>query len=228
MTPLEVAKANLGVKETPPFSNNTKFNTWYYGREVQGSEYPWCMAFVQYCFNESGNALPYKTASCGSLYWWYHSHNRKRIVYDRDTFCGMPKLKPNDIIIFDWKDTKATTDHTGIFEKYEGKYIVTIEGNTSGDNWSDGGCVCRCTRVTDNVRYVIRPFDEEDYMTGEEIYIKLCDYLSKQPLPSWAIKEYQEAINLGITDGNNPMMITPRHQTAIMALRAVKSLDKED
>ena len=40
---LEVAVRQLNVREDPPESNNVRYNTWYYGREVHGKAYPWCM-----------------------------------------------------------------------------------------------------------------------------------------------------------------------------------------
>ena len=33
---LEVAVRQLNVREDPPGSNNVRYNTWYYGREVSG------------------------------------------------------------------------------------------------------------------------------------------------------------------------------------------------
>ena len=44
------ALAEVGVKESPKNSNRVKYNTWFYGKEVKGSAYPWCMAFVEWCF----------------------------------------------------------------------------------------------------------------------------------------------------------------------------------
>ena len=44
------ALAEVGVKESPKNSNKVKYNTWFYGKEVKGSAYPWCMTFVQWCF----------------------------------------------------------------------------------------------------------------------------------------------------------------------------------
>ncbi len=61
----------------------------------------------------------------------------------------------------------------------------------------------------------------EDTMTGEEIYNELQNYLAKQPLPTWAKEELEEAKALGITDGKNPMQLIPRYQAAIMAKRAI-------
>lgn len=62
---------------------------------------------------------------------------------------------------------------------------------------------------------------EED-MTGKEIYEKLAEYLAGQSLPRWAEEEYRAAIDAGITDGTDPMILVPRYQAALMALRARK------
>ena len=51
-----------------------------------------------------------------------------------------------------------------------------------------------------------RPFEEEeDTMTGKEIYEALQEYTAKLPLPDWARAELEEAAAMGITDGENPM-----------------------
>ena len=69
-----------------------------------------------------------------------------------------------------------------------------------------------------------RPFEEEeDTMTGKEIYEALQEYTAKLPLPDWARAELEEAKRLGITDGENPMQMVPRYQAAIMAKRAVEA-----
>lgn len=61
-------------------------------------------------------------------------------------------------------------------------------------------------------------------MTTEEFTKKFEEMqadLSKEPIPDWAKKEWQEAIDIGITDGTRPMQMIPRVQAAIMAKRAV-------
>lgn len=47
---IEIAKAQIGVKESPANSNNVKYNTWFYGKAVSGSAYAWCVVFVLWCF----------------------------------------------------------------------------------------------------------------------------------------------------------------------------------
>ena len=66
-------------------------------------------------------------------------------------------------------------------------------------------------------------------MTPEQAYkirAKADEHAKTLPLPtSWdAAGELGEAKALGITDGSNPMIATPRYQTAIMVKRAVKAV----
>lgn len=44
------AYSQLGIKENPKNSNHVKYNTWYYGKEVKGDAYPWCMTYVEWDF----------------------------------------------------------------------------------------------------------------------------------------------------------------------------------
>lgn len=147
---LDVARAEIGVKESPANSNNVKYNTWYYGRSVSGSAYPWCMAFVQWCFDRAGMRLPCKTASCSALLNWY-KQNLPASVKTSAPHAG-------DIVIYNF-------GHTGIVESVSGNTITAIEGNTSpgtSGSQSNGGMVCRRTRQTYTVTAYIRPsYDKE-------------------------------------------------------------------
>ena len=65
--------------------------------------------------------------------------------------------------------------------------------------------------------------EQEETMTGKEIYDALNAYTATVPVPDWAKKELEEAKAVGITDGTNPMQLIPKYQAAIMALRAKKA-----
>ena len=67
---------------------------------------------------------------------------------------------------------------------------------------------------------------EDDDMTGKEIHDKLNEYYAAQPLPDWAKEPLAEAVEMGITDGTNPMQLIPRYQAAIMAKRAAENASK--
>ena len=161
---LSIANSQIGVTEWPANSNKVVYNTWFYGRQVSGADYPWCMAFVQWCFNQNGTPLPFKTASCSALLNWYKKNKPKQVV---------TKPEPGDIIIYNF-------GHTGILEKVVGVNIVAIEGNTSSTNsgsQSNGGGVFRRTRSKNTVTGYIRPIvkEEEKPMTGKEIIAALTD-----------------------------------------------------
>ena len=150
---LAIAAGELGTKESPPNSNRVKYNTWYYGREVSGSAYPWCMAFVQWVFHQAGISLPLKTASCGALM----NAAKKSGQWVTKNYL------PGDVVIYDFPGG-AATDHIGIIEKVAASGVVAIEGNTSqAGSQSNGGMVCRKTRPYSQIVGAVRPnYQKED------------------------------------------------------------------
>nr|WP_325212448.1 CHAP domain-containing protein [uncultured Oscillibacter sp.] len=218
---LNVARGELGTKETPANSNRVKYNTWYYGREVSGAAYPWCMAFVQWCFHRAGVPLPVRTASCGALMSAAKKAGQ-RVTKD---------YRPGDVVIYDFPGG-AATDHCGIVEKVTLTGVVAIEGNTSqAGSQSNGGMVCRKTRPYSQIVGAARPnYKEEDDMdvsklTDAEVLAlgkRLQAVMGKQPVSSALAKELQEAKEKGITDGTSPGAFCTRAQAAVMTLRAAK------
>lgn len=79
------------------------------------------------------------------------------------------------------------------------------------------------TLKADNAKKVEK---EEETMTDKEIYEALQRYTNTLTLPNWAKEELQEAKDMGITDGSNPMGLIPRYQAAIMAKRVLKKKDE--
>lgn len=223
---LSVAGAEIGTTEYPAGSNRVKYNAWYYGREVSGAAYPWCMAFVQWTFDHAGHTLPYKTASCSALLSWYKANKPE---------CVADKPVRGAIVIYD--------GHTGIVdEPLDDGTMWTVEGNTSDSSRridANGGGVFRNLRRQSAAVAFIIPYEteEEENMTGEEILekipadkllAKIQEYLKAQPLPEWAKSDpaYQRALAHGTTDGSTPLGLAPRYQVAIMAERAAEAARK--
>ena len=150
---LDIARGELGTAESPANSNRVKYNTWYYGREVSGAAYPWCMVFVQWCFDQAGVPLPVKTASCGAM----------RSAAQKAGQWVTGDYRPGDVVIYDFPGG-AATDHTGIVEKVTASGVAAIEGNTSqSGSQSNGGQVCRKTRPAGQIVGAVRPrFEEEE------------------------------------------------------------------
>ena len=218
---LDIARTELGTKESPASSNRVKYNTWYYGREVSGSAYPWCMAFVQWVFAQAGVPLPIKTASCGAL---MNAAKKSGQWVTKD-------YRPGDVVIYDFPGG-AATDHTGIIESVTASGVVAIEGNTSqAGSQSNGGQVCRKDRKYNMIVGAVRPrFEEEEDMKIEDLTDaqvlqlgkRIQAVMGRQPVSPALAAELQEAKAKGITDGNNPGAFCTRAQAAVMTLRATK------
>jgi len=145
MTALDLAVEDIGITERPANSNNVKYNTWYYGKPVSGSAYPWCMTAVQYWYNAAGTTLPYKTASCTALLNWYRVN---------DPGCLVKTPKANDIGIMCFG---AGRYHVGIVRSVGKTAVFTVEGNTSITNDDNGGAVMERTRAMSLFVAFIRP-----------------------------------------------------------------------
>lgn len=174
---LKLVRNEIGTTEYPSNSNKVKYNEWFYGKPVSGSNYPWCMAFVQWCFHQAGLDIPYKTAGCGALYDWYKSHEASRIVRDP---------KPGDIVIF---SLKKVHDHTGIVERVSGDNVYTIEGNTSSDNrgsQDNGGCVASKTRSRSKVFAFIRAVDFDALEQSLKNAASISGDIGNDPEALWA------------------------------------------
>lgn len=181
---LKIAAGQVGVRESPPGSNNVRYNTWYYGREVMGSGYPWCMVYVQWVFNQAGVKLPKRTASCGDL-----------MRSAQAAGCWVTKdFRPGDVPIFDFPGG-AATDHCGILESVSGSTAFCFEGNTGTGNDADGGQVQRRERSLAHIVGAVRPvYDkEEDDMPR---------YNTVQECPEWARKTIQKLVDKGYLNGD--------------------------
>lgn len=134
---VEIAEKEIGVKENPPDSNNVKYNSWFFNKEVSGKSFAWCGAFVSWCFAQSGlplGIIDYRKGFAGCNYAVKNIHKWGRIV-------TVPK--EGDVVFYDW-DGNGVFDHTGIFVKDLGKgFFEAIEGNTAFKNDSNGGEVMR-------------------------------------------------------------------------------------
>lgn len=134
----------VGVSENPANSNNVKYNTWYYGKEVSGSAYPWCAVFISWLFRNNVDLCP-KTASCLTMLEWFEKRNQ--IVTNPE---------PGDIVFMKFSTNNRRTNHIGIVIGTKDNMIFTIEGNTSNSSQDNGGKVMKRTR-TKNIVAFARP-----------------------------------------------------------------------
>ena len=145
---LAIAAWQVGVLESPAGSNKVKYNTAFYGREVSGRAYPWCMAFIWWVFREAGFNL-YKTASCSAFVRRYKAFSPGQVVTGG--------YRPGDIVFFDFSGSRKKTEHVGLVVSFSGGTVITIEGNTSVGSDANGGAVMRRTRKAGLITCGVRP-----------------------------------------------------------------------
>lgn len=124
---VEVARSQVGYKESPAGSNKTKYGQWY-GMDGQ----PWCDIFVAWCAQQA-NALGIvgKFAYTPSHAAWFKARGE---WLDREE-----KPQPGDVVFF---SNATRICHVGIVTARNGTVSVsTIEGNTSAGSNANGGQV---------------------------------------------------------------------------------------
>lgn len=158
---INIARLELGVTEEPKGSNRVKYNTAYYGREVSGKDFPWCVTLQWWIFQMAGERMAFfgggKTASCRTLLRWYREQG---LTADKQA------IQVGDILIQNFsgkkRDGELDTEHCGLVVE-KGPLAGTwycVEGNTSpGEEGSqdNGGCVALKLRSVKNVVGVCRP-----------------------------------------------------------------------
>jgi hypothetical protein len=188
---LEIARSQIGTKESPAKSDNVKYNTAYYGREVSDGKHPWCAVFVWWVFREAGASDLYyggdKTAYCPTLM----SFHKKQAVTD---------YRPGDIVFFNFSG-RSSAGHVGICESWDGTYITTIDGNTGSASEDNGGAVLRRRRHKKFIVGAYRPeYQEDDDMTQDQFNSFMDNYLkaiAKEPASDWAKPFIDTAIDVG-------------------------------
>ncbi|MEE3428585.1 MAG: CHAP domain-containing protein [Ruminococcus sp.] len=144
------ARSYIGTKDNG--NNKVKFNTEFYGREVSGDAYPWCVVFVWYVFLKCMASKLFcagkKVASCGVVMALMAA---QKISYKQTP-------KKGDLVIFDFSGNHTTHTHIGIVsEVVNSTTFKTIEGNTASTNYTNGGYVLEQTRYNRQVNCFIRP-----------------------------------------------------------------------
>jgi hypothetical protein len=146
----EIAEKEIGVTENPSGSNKVKYNTWIYNKDVSGSQYPWCGAFVSWVYDQAGLNLGKIDLTKGFV----GCPTAVKNVSKWGKIVTVPQ--EGDVVFFDWQGD-GDFDHTGIFIKDNGKGLFqSIEGNTAFGNDSNGGAVMLRERKYKNCIF-IRP-----------------------------------------------------------------------
>lgn len=169
-------------------ANYTKYGEWYGLNPAQ-----WCAEFSSYCYAMAGlTGRAPKYCGCYSGIAWFRKYAQ---FHTRNGYIP----KPGDAIFFSSTKYPNGGAHTGIVIGCDGKYVHTIEGNTSGGSTliANGGCVAKKSYLLSygpiygygTPNYMAEAIESEDNempMSGEEISVALKGYLSTLPTSEFA------------------------------------------
>jgi hypothetical protein len=167
---VELAKSQVGTKESPADSNKVKY--WDYYKQHCGKDYngqPWCAAFVTYLMTELGQwtftSDEARFRYCPSLVTWGKNQGK----WKGRSYTPVA----GDIILF---ANKGTACHVGVVISTSGSTINTIEGNTSTSSNDNGGAVMQRQRTLGTegsswyiLGYIANTWEDEDEVKDTDI-----------------------------------------------------------
>lgn len=180
---LELARNEVGVKESPKGSNKVKYNTVYYGKAVSGADYPWCCAFIWWLFNQCGASDIYyggeKTASCTTLM----NHYKKLGQFSKTPQIGA-------LVFYHW-GKGGIARHIGVVTEITDTGIKAIEGNTAVGNDSNGGEVMERERAFSQILGYAYPYPKETEESDKVKYYVVDDIrIAEVPVKDFRIVLY--------------------------------------
>ncbi len=138
-TPLDIARAQVGITEVPKGSNRGPPHDLY---ALPGEDpLPWCARFLRFCFRVAGTPLPGHPYLIGRVETLQDALAKRGAILPGDA-----TIEPGDIIFYRDRgksDQHKGGRHIGIVESAGATTLVTVEGN-----WSDA-----VVRRTDVNRY---------------------------------------------------------------------------
>lgn len=212
---IDVMTGEVGVTESPPGSNRTK-----YGEAYGWNGVPWCVQCLWWGFKQAGASKLFygggKTASCGEYIEWAKKNG--------EWITG--GYKPGDLIFMTFSKNRRA-EHVGLCMGITDNGVVTIEGNTSAvGSQSNGGMVMQKTRPLSVIVGAARPkYTEEAFMSYEKFveYMKRYEEEQRELPPSeWASETWRRLTAEGIFDGTMPRAPLTREQAAAVIDRTRK------
>lgn len=139
---LAVAASQLHVREQPPGSNRGPEVDAYLraaGLDPASGSYPWCAAFVYWCFAQAAGALGLPNPairSAGVLTTWTKAGQANlRRIPAAAAAADTSLVRPGLVFVL---ATGAGEGHTGFVSAVDGVLLTTIEGNTNEGGSREG------------------------------------------------------------------------------------------
>lgn len=158
----QVGYTELTSKSGSPIIDSAMPYYTKYGERYGNANAHWCAFFVLWCAEQAGvpTSIICKSSSCGScgnfVTWFKNNHRWRDNTYTP---------KKGDVVFFDW-DNDGYANHVGIVQGTNGTNVLTIEGNTGGEN---GYAVMKCERINNILGYGVPDYELKNKINGYAI-----------------------------------------------------------
>ena len=162
---ITIASGKVGVRESPLGSNSgpeiVKFQR---ASNLDGSGWPWCAAFIDWCVIQWGKYPDVLAALKLSAAQFEDWRPKTALAYgfeqwgrDKGLLVHNENRNPNGLVLHTGDIVTYDKSHCGIIYDDSGSKIFTIEGNTNDRGDSNGDGVYLMERKRSFIRSVIRP-----------------------------------------------------------------------
>ncbi len=153
---LEVALAEVGVREVPRNSNRGEKVEQYLGSVGLAPGLPWCAAFAYWCVRKASEAAGYDEVPLVQTGWtpsiWTWARKRESFLVPDDVMAADTKLEPGCLFLLHGTVNGTTrVKHVGFVASGDGAFVQTVEGNTNKTGSREGGGVYQLRRKVSGI-----------------------------------------------------------------------------
>lgn len=132
-----IYQSQVGVREQGGANRGAQVEQ-YLAAVNFGPGYAWCAAFVSWCYQQVDIDHPRSA--------WVPSYAlAENLIYKRGEFIRQLPQSGDAFLI--WFDRLKRPAHIGFVEKWQAKWVITVEGNTNDDGSREGDGVYRKRRL---------------------------------------------------------------------------------
>lgn len=147
---LKIAASQVGTREVKNTNTGLAVNAYLKSVGLPPG-YPWCMAFVYWCYQLAAAQLRVKNPliKTGGVLSEWGTIDEKYKVIPSSALNDNSLVKPGSVFVMDHGSGQG---HAGIVEKIYGDMIETIEGNSNNNGSREGVAVVRHSRKINTIK----------------------------------------------------------------------------
>lgn len=150
---IDIASGEIGVMEATGNNDGPRVAQ-YLASCSLGEGYPWCAAFIHWCYRHAGYVAQPQREFAAARRW------DERRIWKRDGWTPdageFRRISINSDLFTLYYASLRRVGHVGMIIDEDEKWVTTIEGNTGGDGEREGGGVYKRKRMKRTLHSICR------------------------------------------------------------------------